>query len=43
MVKTIKVSEDTHAALVEIGKKSETFDELLQRLLRAYKGEADTT
>lgn len=33
MLKTIKVEEKTHRRLCEHGKKGETFDEIINRLL----------
>jgi len=33
-VKTIKVSPETHARLVGLGKKGETFDEIIKRLIK---------
>jgi len=32
--KTIKVSPETHARLVGLGKKGETFDEIIKRLIK---------
>jgi predicted CopG family antitoxin len=34
MSKTIRVEEDTHAALAALKRENETFDELLLRLIR---------
>jgi predicted CopG family antitoxin len=34
MSKTIRVEEDTHAALAALKGENETFDELLSRLIR---------
>jgi len=34
MEKTIKITEETHALLLEEGKKGETFDALFRRLLK---------
>jgi predicted CopG family antitoxin len=33
MLKTLKISEETHKRLVAIGKKGETFDGIIVRLL----------
>lgn len=33
---TIKVSDETHEALCELGKKGETFDEIIQRLIKRH-------
>jgi predicted CopG family antitoxin len=32
-MKTLKITEKTHKKLVALGKKSETFDELIDRLI----------
>jgi predicted CopG family antitoxin len=37
MSKSIRVDEDTHAALAAIKGDDETFDELLSRILRARR------
>jgi len=37
MSKSIRVSEHTHAALRELKREEETFDELLSRLVRERK------
>jgi len=34
MVKTIKVSNETHQKLSEIGKKGETYEDIIIRLLK---------
>jgi len=36
MKKVILVSEVTHKKLVELGRKGETFDEIVKRLLSFY-------
>lgn len=33
-MKTITIKDETHAQLTEIGKKGETYDEIIQRLLK---------
>jgi len=38
-MKIIKVEEETHKRLKEIGSKGETFDEIIKRLLDRYKNE----
>ena len=35
MSKLIKVSEETHAELTKIGAKAETFDNVIQRLIKS--------
>jgi len=37
MLKTIKIKGDTHTRLLEIGKKGESFDTLLNRLMENVK------
>jgi len=39
MAKTITVSDNTHDALAELGKKSETYDEIIIRLMKGFKNE----
>lgn len=34
MLKTIKIKEETHKKLVELGKKNESFDDIINRLLK---------
>jgi predicted CopG family antitoxin len=34
MSKLIKVSDETHAELARIGAKAETFDDVIQRLIK---------
>lgn len=36
-MKIIKVTEKTHEELKELGKKGETFDDIIQRLIRTNK------
>jgi hypothetical protein len=36
-ITTIKVSKETRDKLAELGNKGETFDEILQKLLKHYK------
>ena len=38
-MKTIKVSDETHEALRKLGIKGETFDEIIQKLIKQYKEE----
>jgi hypothetical protein len=40
MVRTIKISDDTHKLLIEIGGKSETFDDVIRRLIDSYQKSA---
>ena len=37
MVKTIKIQDKTHERLENIGTKSETFDDIINKLLVVYK------
>lgn len=37
MVKTLKISEETHHALTQLGRKGETFDEIIRRLIDKAK------
>jgi len=37
MIKTIKIEESTHKKLEAIGNKSETFDDIINKLLDFYK------
>ena len=37
MVKLVKLKDDTHAELNEIGLRGETFDDIIKRLIREYK------
>ena len=37
MSKTIKLTDETYAALENLREKRETFDEAVQRLFRVYK------
>ena len=39
MVKTLKISDEAHAMLCEIGNKEETFDEIIKRLMKRYQNE----
>jgi len=36
-LKTIKIREDTHKKLVEIGRKGETFSDIIDRLIKEKK------
>lgn len=38
MKKTLKISEDTHRRLERVGRKGETFDEIIKRLLPPERG-----
>ena len=33
MLKTLKIKEGTHKRLVELGKKGESFDDLINRII----------
>jgi len=39
MTKTINVSDNTHARLGLLGKKSETYDEIIIRLMEGFNNE----
>ena len=36
MVKTLKITDETHAMLCQVGNKEETFDEVIKRLIKSY-------
>jgi len=36
-MKIIKLKEETHGKLMELGKKKETFDEIINRLIEGYE------
>ena len=36
MYKLIRISEETHARLKELGKKDESFDDIISRLIDSY-------
>ena len=36
MLKTIKIKKDTHTKLLELGKKGESFDTLINKLVDSY-------
>jgi len=38
LLKTIKIKEDTHKRLAEIGKKGDSFDDLINMLIDHYRG-----
>jgi len=33
MLKTLKIKEETHKRLVELGKKGESFDDVINRII----------
>lgn len=37
LVKLVKLKDDTHAQLNEIGMRGETFDDIIKRLIKEYK------
>jgi len=37
MVKTLKISDETHTMLCQFGNKGETFDEIIKRLFKKTK------
>ncbi|AEG18649.1 DUF7557 family protein [Methanobacterium paludis] len=39
MVKTIKISNETHEELSKIGSKGETYEDIIKRLLNSYLDE----
>ena len=39
MVKMLKVKDETYAELIDIGKYSETMDDIVRKCLEAYKRE----
>lgn len=38
MKKTLKIEEKTHARLADYGKKGETFDTIINKILNEVKG-----
>ena len=37
IMKTIRVSEETHAKLSHLGLKSETYNDIIERLIKVYE------
>lgn len=37
MIKLVKLKDETHAALNEIGLRGETFDDIIRRLIKEHK------
>jgi len=37
MIKNLKISEEAHKLLCEYGNKSETFDDIIKRLIKNIK------
>lgn len=37
MLKTLKIKEETHKRLIDLGKKGETFDDLINRIIKYFK------
>jgi predicted CopG family antitoxin len=37
MGRTIKISDEVHRSLIEIGGKAETFDDIIKRLVEFYR------
>lgn len=35
-LKTVKIREAVHKKLVELGKKSESFSDIIEKLIKAY-------
>ena len=36
-LKTIKIREETHSKLVELGKKGETFSDIIERIIKDHE------
>ena len=43
MIKNLKISEEAHKLLCEYGKKGETFDEIIKRLIKNATNKHYTT
>ena len=43
MIKNLKISEEAHKMLCQIGKKEETFDEIIKRLIKNAKNKYNST
>jgi len=41
MVKTIRLKDETYRELVELGRKNETFDDIVRRLIECCKKKKD--
>ena len=37
MIKTMKINEETHTKLSSLGKKGDTFDNIINKLIDFYK------
>ena len=37
MIKTLKIQEETHKMLEDLGKKNESFDQIIKRLIEESK------
>jgi len=42
-LKTLKIRKTTHNRLLEVGKKGETFSDIIDRLINYYKEKEGTT
>jgi len=38
MKKTLKINEETHKKLCDLGNKGESFDDIIKRLIEGYNG-----
>ena len=36
-LKTIKIREDVHKKLMELGKKGESFSDIIEKIIKKYK------
>lgn len=36
-LKTMKIREEVHSKLIELGKKGESFSDIIERLIKRYK------
>jgi len=36
-LKTVKIREEVHSKLIELGKKGESFSDVIEKLVRNYK------
>lgn len=36
-LKTIKIKEEVHSKLMELGKKGESFSDIIEKLIKKYK------
>jgi len=38
MPKMVRINDDTHEALTKLGSKNESYNDIIRRLIDAYKG-----